>query len=201
MYSDQNSVVLDSDDSDLCPSVDIAWMPESVSVDQQRIGRALFLLQQWLIEMHRRNFAHADDEGVVHLNAEVSARFALGLPVNQTAFVVMPDLEAGWASLIPWDYAAMREGEPSLYLVTHPLTIDGVETPDFGISFHIPDFAKAQALSTRETLQLRRYKETVRGWSVDPVHFAEMPLKLLSSKAPVMGRSQKPKPTKTGGKR
>ncbi|EFX60304.1 hypothetical protein DAPPUDRAFT_124625 [Daphnia pulex] len=112
-----------------------------------------------------------------------SARFALGLPVNQTAFVVMPDLEAGWASLMPWDYAAMREGEPSLYLVTQPLTIDGVETPDFGVSFHIPDFAKAQALSTREILQLRRYKGTARGWSVDSAHFAEMPLRLLSSKA------------------
>lgn len=187
------TVALDPEDTPEGPPIGLAWLPESSEIDQVQMGQAMFRLQQWLTEMYRLKYARQDDEGVVCINEAVSARFALGLP-PQVAFVVMPDLEAGWASLIPWDYAAMREGEPNLYLVTAAMMLDGEEMPDFGISFQIPDFAKANALCAREKLQLRRYMQTASGWAVDQTHFAEMPIVLLSSDHPIFNSGGTLKP-------
>lgn len=191
-----SGVALDPDEA-VVQAAGVAWLPDSDQAQQQQLGQALFRLQKWLIEMYRRKYAHEDDEGVVHLNDEVSARFALGF-ARQDAFLVMPELEAGWASLIPWQYAAMREGEPCVYLVTMPIVIDGAATPDFGVSFQIPDLARAQALSVRPNLQLRRYKQVGAGWSVDPEHFAEMPVLLLGQGAPIFNSGGTLKPRRQG---
>lgn len=174
------------------PTPGVVWQPGSQELQQQLLGQALFRLQEWLMEMYRRDFAQLDDEGVVKINAQVSSRFALGLPPN-LAFVVMPDLEAGWACLMPWHQAVMRDGLATLYLVLASITIDEQRAPEFGISFDIPDFAKAKALTMRSELQLRRYLQTDSNWSVDVSHFAQMPIVHVSQYAPILTPSQKTK--------
>lgn len=173
-----NTVTLDANDAPTATTASVSWIPDTQELGQQRLGAALYRLQQWLMEMHQRKLAQ-EDEGIVRLNEEVAARFALGLKPD-AAFIVMPELEAAWATMIPWSHAAMHEDDPTVYLVTENFEIDGEMTPDFGISFKIPDFAKAQALSLRKEIQLRRFIKKTKGWSVSPTSFVDMPLIILT---------------------
>lgn len=174
-----DNITLDDDDNPL-PAAGVSWIPDAQDLYQQRLGSALYRLQQWLMEMYQRKYAE-DDGGMVRLNPEVSGRFALGLQPKE-AFIVMPELETGWASLIPWSHAAMHPNDPTIFLVTENFEIDGEMTPDFGISFQIPDFAKAQSLSERPRLQLRSYVLQDQKWTVSSSAFADMPLVILEGR-------------------
>ena len=76
----------------------------------------------------------------------------------------------------------MRPGKSKIYLITATFDIDEVETPEFGISFDIPDMAHAQALGTKPTLQLRRFEQG-GAVMVDSFPFVEMPIYILEKES------------------
>lgn len=177
------------------------WSPSSQVEAQARLGVALYHLQQWLLELQRHRYVQEDeeDEGLLRLTEEVSSRFALGL-LPQSAFIVMPQLESQWACLVPWSHAAMHEGDPTLHLVISKVHIDEMEGADFGISFVIPDFAKASMLCIRRSLELRRYIQTEIGWRVEGSAMATMPMELLEAGRSVFDKKKRKLKFKGRGK-
>ena len=169
--------------------------------DPEAAGDCLFKLQEWLIELYRRQLAYQDEHGVIVIHPSVAQRFALGL-VNDRAFVVMPDLEVQWAARMQWSHAAMRAGKPTLYLVSEPLEIDGVETPPFGMSFIVAGAPRASALQRHAELELRNFVQSGEQWGVSPSPFACMPLIIVDEDDNVFeARQKRALRTTAGGRR
>jgi hypothetical protein len=155
---------------------------------------ALIGLQQWLLRLYSAQLAKYDEQGVVHVVPEVARRFGLGV-VDDNAFIAFEKDESGWASKMPWEYAAIYQGKRDLYLVASPLEfIDGA-TPPFGLSFEMRSVVEAQALHSYGILELRRslvnISDARQTRIISREAFAELPIYLLEEGEPIFGASEK----------
>lgn len=156
----------------------IGWDPESDQEDNLLLGASLVRLQKWLINLGKKGFLSHKPDGTVQLHSSISSQFGLGL-TSENAFIVMQEEAAQWAKNMPWSNACMYENLPTLYVVIDNIKIDGIDIHDFGISFLIPDFAKANKLSKRTDLELRDYINTKIGPRINSKYFALMPILII----------------------
>lgn len=167
------------------PYSDAAPQEQDAAGDMRHL-RGLTALQQWLGSLYRERVAFYDEEGIVRLSHTVAGRFGLGY-LRGSVFVSLPLIEVRWARLMPWSYAAIREGLPDLFLVSAPIELDAGYTPPFGVSFSMESVARARAVANFSRLDLRNLVSTPgqEKWIVSRTPFAHMPILLLERDANV----------------
>jgi hypothetical protein len=160
---------------------------------QERQKNALFALQQWLRTLYQQKLATYDDDGVVRLSADVARRFTLGV-VGEDLFIALQQEELGWASAMPWQYAAVYSGKRDLHLIAAPMEIDLVDTAPFGLSFQMTSVAEATSLTTYGMLGLRGFASGIQCQTlplVTRMPFATFPIYLLAESVAIFDAGNK----------
>ena len=128
---------------------------EAGTLTEARAEAALVAVQQWLHGLYGQGLAAWDaEEGAVRVGTQVARQFAFGRAQGR-AFLAFSPRHAPWSRVFAWSHAATRRGAGDLYVLAHPVALDGVPHAPLALHFALPNATRARELAELGVLDLR----------------------------------------------